>query len=156
MARRYLSLATLAFALLCALATPIAADGDDLVLVVHPQSGVETLSRNQVINIYMGRHRQLPSGIAALPVDLAPEREDFYLLLTDKTLAEINAYWARLIFSGRASPPRQAQSTEELLDLVANNRGAIGYVRRSDLNNQVKAVVAVDRWRPVQTAGSRP
>ena len=136
----------------CAIA---AGAGSDLVLVVHPDSGVEQLSRNQTINIFMGRHRQLPSGIAALPLDLAPERETFYRLLTNKTLAEINAYWARLIFSGRTSSPRQVYSAAEMLDLVADNKGAIGYLRREDLDDRVKAVTTPDGWQQ-PAAGTGP
>ncbi|HLS98639.1 MAG: hypothetical protein RBR91_10515 [Porticoccaceae bacterium] len=134
----------------------LADDGAELVLVVHPDSGLTTLSRDEAINIFMGRHRQLPSGITALPVDLAPARAEFYQLLTDKTLAQINSYWARLVFSGRASPPRQAQDAAEVLDIVANSRGAIGYVRRRDLSAGVRPLVGLATWRNLQTASTAP
>lgn len=133
-----------------------AEDDAELVLVVHPDSGVATLSRSEAINIFMGRHRQLPSGITALPVDLAPARAEFYQLLADKSLAQINSYWARLVFSGRASPPRQAQNAAEVLDIVANSRGAIGYVRRQDLSANVRPLVGLATWRNMQTARTDP
>ena len=58
----------------------------------------------------------------------------------DKTLPEINSYWARLVFSGRASPPRQVQDDAEVIEIVSDNRGAIGYVDRSLVNEQVQIV----------------
>lgn len=41
----------------------------DLVVVMNTNSGIERLSRDQVINIFLGRFRQLPNGATALPVD---------------------------------------------------------------------------------------
>jgi ABC-type phosphate transport system substrate-binding protein len=122
------------------LASPAAAD---IVVVVHPDSGVERLSREEVINIFLGRLRQFPSGISAQPVDLSPTQADksiFYRLLVNKELAEINAYWARLVFSGRTVPPRQVEGSEEMLAMVARSPGHIGYVDRARVNSRVKVV----------------
>lgn len=60
------------------------------------------------------------------------------------------------MFSGRASPPRQAQDAAEVLDIVANSRGAIGYVRRRDLSAEVRPLVGLATWRNLQTASTAP
>lgn len=136
---RILSLAAIAVAMLPA--TTVAAD---LVVVAHPKSGIDRLNRSEVINIFLGRFRQLPSGLTALPVDLPAsqgERGVFYRQLVNKELAEINAYWARLVFSGRTMPPRQAASIEDMLDFVAVTPGAVGYVDRGQANGRVKIVL---------------
>lgn len=115
----------------------------ELVVIVNPQSGVEQLSKSEVINIFMGRQKKLPSGTTALAVDLAgpnAEKKHFYARLVDKELAEINSYWARLIFSGQGSPPRQAETAEEVLDIVENNKGAIGYLERNQADQRVRVV----------------
>lgn len=104
-----------------------------LVVVVNADSGVTELSRDEVINIFLGRYRQYSSGLAALPIDQPadqPESSRFYRLLVNKELAEINAYWARLIFSGKTSPPMQAASGQEVIDWVSRHRGGIGYIER--------------------------
>ena len=102
-----------------AIAMPVLAHAESIVVVVNPGSGVDTLSRNEVINIFLGSFRQLPSGIAALPIDLPPghpARAEFYRLLVGKNPAEINTYWARLIFSGKTRPPIQAQRFDVVAD----------------------------------------
>lgn len=114
----------------------------DIVVVVNPDSGVKSLSQDDAINIFMGRYKQLPSGITALPVDLQQARAAFYQKLVGKTLAEINSYWARLVFSGQGSPPRQLTSAEEVIDAVSNNRGAIGYLDRQYVDDRVRVVLA--------------
>jgi len=116
---------------------------DDIVVVVNQKNGVNKLSKDEVIDIFLGRNRQLSSGVTALPLDLpgvSPERETFYSRLTGKSMSEINAYWARLIFSGRASPPTQVRSQEETMQMVMDNRSAIGYLERSKVSSQVKVV----------------
>ena len=55
-------------------------------------------------------------------------------------MSEINAYWARLIFTGRASPPTLVRSQEEAIQMVIDNRSTLGYVNRSKINSQVKVV----------------
>ena len=139
---RHLLMALLAgLGLLTAL--PAAAE---LVVVVNPKSGVDRLTRDDVINIFLGRYRQLPSGITAQPVDLPatqPEKALMYRLLVGKDLDQIASYWSRLVFSGRTSPPIQATSTEEVLRYVAANRGAVGYVEHSRVDTRVRVVLEI-------------
>lgn len=112
----------------------------ELVVVVHPHSQVNSLDRAQLINIYMGRYRQLPTGEAALPVDLTGLKQRFYRALVNKDLAEINSYWARLVFSGQVSPPLQLASPAEVLDYVRRNPGALGFVDETDVPQDLRIV----------------
>jgi len=118
------------------------------VVIVNLQSGVEKLSRDEVTNLFMGRQKRLPSGIVALPVEQAlpvATRARFYQLLVKKDLPDINAYWARLFFSGQAQPPRQVESAQEVLELVAGNRGAIGVVDGALVDRRVRVVLDLGR-----------
>lgn len=122
---------------------PLVAGAESIVVVVNPGSGVETLSRNDVINIFLGSFRQLPSGIPALPVDLPqghPARAEFYRLLVGKNPAEINTYWSRLIFSGKTRPPIQAQRVEDAMSMVQGSVGAITYLERSKVSGRLRIV----------------
>ncbi|MEW6514267.1 MAG: hypothetical protein AB1443_09710 [Pseudomonadota bacterium] len=115
----------------------------EVVVVVDAASGIERLTQDQVINIYLGRHRKLPTGIAALPVDLPPLdklRAEFYRKLVDKDLSEINAYWARLYFSGKTTPPMQANSTAEVLRHVTGKAGGIAYLDKSQIDPRMRIV----------------
>jgi ABC-type phosphate transport system substrate-binding protein len=116
----------------------------DLVVVVNPASGVDKMSRDDVTSIFMGRTKKLPSGITALPIDqpaASGDKAKFYRELINKELAEVNSYWARLIFSGQGSPPRQADNTAEVMEIVGGNKGAIGYVPRSAADKRVKIIL---------------
>ena len=105
----------------------------ELVVIVNPQSGVDLLTRSEVINIFLGNHREFPNGLRARPFDLptgSPDKESFYRRLVNKDLNQMAAYWSRLVFAGNTSPPVQAGDTQEVIQAVAANRNAIGYVER--------------------------
>jgi ABC-type phosphate transport system substrate-binding protein len=120
-----------------------AAEPSSLVVVVNLQSGVDKLSRDEVIDIFLGRYRKLPSGKTALPIDVAETnaaRARFYELLVKKSSSEMSSYWARLVFSGQTSPPFQVPDTQAALELVLSSPNAIAYIDRSAVSASVKVV----------------
>lgn len=118
------------------------------VVVVNVASSVNQLSQDEVINIFLGRYRRLPTGETAQPID-QPEssalRAEFYRKLVNKDLNEINAYWSRLIFSGRTSPPVQATSTTEVITLLTASVSSIAYLERSQVDKRFRIVLEFSR-----------
>lgn len=115
----------------------------DIVVIVNPASGVQKMTRAQVADVFMARDRHLPTGVMALPLDMSiesVERREFYGKLLRKSVPEINAYWARLLFSGRATPPQQVPDASAALKAVAENKGAIAYVDKKDVDSRVRVV----------------
>ncbi|MEW6563290.1 MAG: hypothetical protein AB1400_08695 [Pseudomonadota bacterium] len=115
----------------------------ETVVIVNAHSRVDELTREQVVNIFMGRYRKLPDGTIAAPLDSStdsPERRDFYQKLLNKSLAEINAYWARLTFSGRTQPPEVLDTPQAVAAEVGRSAHAVGYIDRRYLTHQVKVV----------------
>lgn len=115
----------------------------DLVVVVNARNGVAVMTRNEVINIFFGRYRQFFNGVEAQPVDLVdsnPERARFYAGLVGKDISDVNAYWSRLIFSGRVQAPPRVTSAEEVLKWVSSHPGGIGFVELSKADARVRVV----------------
>jgi len=121
----------------------LATGSPSIVVVVNPESGVDKLSKDEVVDIFLGRYRKLPSGKTALPIDVSEastERARFYQLLVKKSSAEMSSYWARLVFSGQTSPPFQVPDTRTALELVRSSPNAIAYVDRASVTSDVKVV----------------
>lgn len=117
--------------------------GADVVVIANARSGTTPLTRDQVVDIYLGRYRQLPTGPTARPIDLPPDdpwRISFYRRLVNKSSDEINAYWARLIFTGKARPPLILDDAESVLRRVATEADALAYIDRSKVDKRVKIV----------------
>lgn len=133
------ALRSICFMLLCLLPRSQAWADDVLVVIAHPGSAVQQLQRSEGVNLFLGRYKTLPGGMRATPLDTEELRAQFYKLLVNKTLPEINAYWTRLTFSGQTLPPRRLRELQ-VLETVATTPGAIGYVRREIADARVRIV----------------
>lgn len=102
-----------------------------ITIIGHRDSELGQLTRKQVADIYMGRVTSLPNNSIPLPLDYQGEsavRTRFYQAITGKSLAQINAYWARLSFTGQANPPRKLPDQTSIRHVVEKNQDALGYV----------------------------
>lgn len=118
-----------------------------VAVVVNPKSPVSSATGDQVASIFLGKSNQLPGGGTAQPVD-QPEssavREQFYSKATGKSAAQVKAAWSRLVFSGKATPPKELPNSAEVKKFVAANAEAIGYIEKSAVDGSVKVVLSVD------------
>jgi len=119
----------------------------EIVVVVNAANPIESFSRRELVDLYMGRTQHFPDGSLVLRLDLPPDsqvRSDFYRGLVNKSVAEVNAYWAKLLFTGRASPPQVMDNSQNVLKAVRENKNAVGYVDSKDVDASVKVVARVD------------
>jgi ABC-type phosphate transport system substrate-binding protein len=118
----------------------------EVVVVVSSQNPIETLSRAQITNIYLGRMNRFPNGNPVNPVDLSessPARSEFYSRYLGQSPSQIKAHWSRLIFTGRGQPPPTVSSGHAMAELVAENPNAIGYLSPEFLDKRLR-VVSID------------
>src|SRR5271154_329760 len=114
----------------CALSLNIGVVRADVVAVVSSKSQVTTLSKTQLIDIFLGRRTRFPDGSSAIPIDQAEgsaAREEFYTRLADMSPAQVKAFWARIIFTGRGQPPKTVASGLEAKRLLIADPNTIGY-----------------------------
>lgn len=135
---------TLVAFLLVTLALPAQVHAD-LVVVVNPQNKTEQLTKTQIINIFLGNNREYPGGLPAKPIDLpanSTEKALFYRGLVNKDLDQMAAYWSRLVFAGNTSAA--VANGQEVMQIVASNRNAIGYLERKSVDtSRVKIVFSL-------------
>lgn len=101
-----------------------------LALVSAAAGPITVLDRDTAEQLYLGRRSSLPDATAVQLIDLpaGPERDRFYLQLTGKNPSQIRAYWSRLVFTGRAQPPREATSISDARRLLDEIPGTIAYL----------------------------
>lgn len=116
---------------------------DSLVVVVNSNSQTVSLSKKELIDIYMGRFKKFPNGESVTPLDFNSgnkQRQAFYEMLVGKSERKINAYWSRLLFSGRATPPQKAESTAEMIAIIQSDHNALAYMQINDVTQGMKIV----------------
>lgn len=114
-----------------------------MVVVTSAKSSVKTLSKDDVAALYLGKTASLPGGGNAKLYDLAdsnPGREKFYQAAAGKSASQVKSVWSRLVFSGRALPPKELSDNAAVIKAVAADPSAVGYVDSSALDDSVQVV----------------
>ena len=117
--------------LMALIARPAAAQQGGYVVIVNEANGVAALSSEELSRIFLKKANRWQNGLDVVPVDLpesAPAREAFSVGVHRKTVGAVRAFWQQQIFSGRAVPPAEKASDEEVVAYVRATPGAIGYV----------------------------
>ena len=84
-----------------------------------------------------------PGAGADGPAEASPLRDEFYTRVTGKSAAQAKSVWARLAFTGKAKPPKEAPNGGELKKLLAATPNAIGYIDKTELDSSVKVLFSV-------------
>lgn len=126
----------------------------ELLLIVHPDNPIQELSRKQASDLYFGRVTAIPgenrTASPALilydqPSD-SPSREQFYRALNGMPLSQVNAYWARLRFSGDVMPPHALPDYRAVIEAVRRNPKGVGYIDAASINDSVRVVLRLKEY----------
>ncbi len=112
-------------------------------VIVNPGNPVSTLTKAQVSKFLLKKTTKWDSGGAVQAVDQGVAeaiRGVFTKEIHGRSVTSIQRYWQRQVFSGKDVPPPELGSDREVIDYVATNAGAIGYVTASASLGGVKAV----------------
>lgn len=110
-----------------------------VAVVMNPSAA--PLTQEQVANIFLGRLPEFK------PVDLpesAAVRASFYKKATDRDIAQVKAVWSRLVFSGKAAPPKEVADAAAVKAAVIADPKAVGYIDKSAVDGSVKVVFSLD------------
>lgn len=118
----------------------------EVAVVVHPDNNAE-LDSVSVRKLFLGKSKSYSNGEKVQSYDL-PEGNDARAIFREKVLrkseSRLNSYWARMLFSSKAKPPRVLASADEVKAMVANNIDAIGYIDANEVDASVKVVLTTE------------
>jgi len=115
----------------------------ELVVVANKSVAVSSMKRAELSRIFLGQSGSFPDGSTAVPLDVSGDyRSRFYRDVLKRQPDQIEKYWARMIFTGKAQPPREVK-LRDVKSLVAETPGAISYLDKSQVDASVK-VIRVD------------
>jgi len=124
-------------AALGALALPASAE---VVVIVSQKNPASRMFSEQASQFFLGKSNLFT------PVDL-PEssavRAEFYKKVADKDTAQVKALWSKLVFTGKATAPKEYASAAEVKKAVAADPKAIGYIEKSAVDDTVKVILTL-------------
>lgn len=115
----------------------------EVVVVMSSKSPVDSLSKDQVSQIFLAKSNSLPGGAQATPIDQdegAKTREEFYKKVTGRDAAQLKSYWSQLMFTGKAQRPKHVAGDDAVKKAVAASPGTIGYIDAGAQDASVKVV----------------
>ncbi|MGH6646013.1 hypothetical protein [Aquabacterium sp.] len=116
-----------------------AAQAADIVVIGNPSAA--PLTKDQVADVFLGKSQ---SSVPVDQLESAPIRAEFYKKATGRDQAQIKALWSRLVFSGKAQPPKEVADSGAVKKAVAADPKAIGYIEKSAVDGSVKVLTAVE------------
>jgi len=122
-----------------ALALAAATASADVVVIVSAKSTASTMTADQISQIYLGKSSQMK------PVDSGdgPIRSQFYAKVAGKDEAQVKAIWSKLVFTGKATPPKELPTGAAVVKAVAADPTSVGYADRSAVDSSVKIVYEI-------------
>lgn len=122
---------------LAAAALPASAE---IVVIVNKDNPASRMFSEQASQFFLGKSAMFT------PVDQAEGskiRADFYQKVADKDPAQVKAIWSKLVFTGKATPPKEYKSNAEVKKAVAEDPKAIGYIDKSAVDDSVKVILTL-------------
>ena len=114
----------------------------EVAVIVNPSNSSE-VSKSDIKRIFLGKNKSFSGGGKATVYYLAEghaAREKFNKKALGKSSKQLKAYWSKLIFTGKGTPPDSIGEIADLIDIVSSEEGAIAYIDAADVTDAVKVV----------------
>ena len=139
--RRVLNALSLALAL-----APLGAIAE-VVVIGHPAIAVASISQDEAAHLWLGKSRKLADGMRVTIV-IQDENHAVSRAFNGKILGkdpkQFKAYWSKLVFTGKATPPLMLDNDAAVRDWVAKTPGALGYVDAASTDGSVKILLRIE------------
>ncbi|MHA4869751.1 type 2 periplasmic-binding domain-containing protein [Duganella sp. PWIR1] len=116
------------------------ASAAEIVVIVSQKNPATRMFSEQASQFFLGKSNLFT------PVDQADGsaiRNEFYHKVADKDAAQVKALWSKLVFTGKATPPKEYASSAEVKKAVAADPKAIGYIDKSAVDDTVKVILTL-------------
>ncbi len=111
-------------------------------VVVHPENTSE-FDYQIVKRIFLGKETAFSDGVTATVITHSANsalRNEFDEAVLKRKTSAVDAYWSKLVFTGRGIPPQTVNSDQEMIELILQNKNAIGFIETSSVTSDVKVV----------------
>jgi ABC-type phosphate transport system substrate-binding protein len=110
------------------------------VVIANPSVKSSDVSKSDLRDVFTGAASSFKDGSHVTPVLLkaGAVNEEFLSAYVGKNDSAFRAGWRSLVFSGQASMPKSLDSDSAVVEYVAHNAGAIGYIGKGTPHEGVK------------------
>ncbi len=114
----------------------------EIAVIVNP-ANANAVSADDLNRLFLGRASSFADGSKATPLNLAEgqaARDEFDSKVLNRSAAQLKAYWSKLVFTGKGTPPKELADDAAVKAAVAADSSAIGYISSASVDGSVKVV----------------
>ena len=111
----------------------------DFVIVANKQMAGSSIDKKALKGIYLREVKNWGNGNKIIVVNME-DSGDFYQNLFGKSAVQMQAYWLNMRIKYSVDLPVTQPDSDSVKQFVASNKGAIGFIKKSDLDDTVKVL----------------
>jgi ABC-type phosphate transport system substrate-binding protein len=114
----------------------------DVAVIVNP-SNASALDDDAIKWLFLGKAKSFPNGEQAIPLNQkqgSTVSDEFGDKVLGKSASQLKAYWSKLVFTGKGTPPKEQDNDAEVIKLVASNPNLIGFIDAKSVNDSIKVI----------------
>ncbi|NRD74599.1 phosphate ABC transporter substrate-binding protein [Shewanella sp. VB17] len=114
----------------------------EVAVIVHP-SNTSDFDQSIIKKMFLGKQKSFSNGRTAIMLSVSntdPVMTEFNQKVMDKSNSQIKAYWSKIIFTGKGTPPQEMPSASEVISSVSTNPDSIGYIDAAAATDAVRVV----------------
>ena len=117
-----------------------------VAVIANKSVPLENISETILLDIYSGDIKWWDNGDPVVVFDLVQKTEvksEFYNFI-GKSTSRMKSIWLKKMLSGEGEPPEALKSEDEMLKIVGETIGAIGFISKNKVEPEVKVLVLVE------------
>ena len=118
-----------------------------VAVIAHKSVPIDQIDKARLLDLYLGEIKKWEDGQPVVLFDLKQKdeaRKAFYKFL-GKSSSRMKSIWIKNLLSGEGDPPESIKSQDDLLRRIASTAGAIGFIKKENVSDDVKVLVLIEK-----------
>ena len=112
-----------------------------VIVIANPSVKASEVSKNDLKDVFTGSSTSLGgSNVVPILMKAGTAHEEFLQAYIGKNDTAYRAGWRSLVFSGQATMPKSLEGDAAVVEFVAHNPGAVGYIGKASPHEGVKVL----------------
>lgn len=118
----------------------------EIAIIVNKASSLTAAQASEIQRVYLGKTQKI-DGTDVTPINQTKNTslsDTFNKTVLSKSSNQVKAYWSKLIFTGKGTPPQELNNDIEVINAVRNDVSTIGYIDASLVDDSVNVILTLE------------
>ncbi|MDZ7924413.1 MAG: hypothetical protein U5M23_10175 [Marinagarivorans sp.] len=115
----------------------------DLAVIANASLKIPALNQEQAQQLFLNKSTDYSQQKIVVLSNESGTNALFYKQVVKMSASKFRSYWSTQVFTGKGSAPIYLNSDSEVLDFVAKNKGAIGFVDADTVGKEVSTLLII-------------